>query len=289
VHQTFCNFYEIPYLSLKDAIWPAMRSNTGLFKNMTEQQIHDVYWPVDFSHVSVWGHHAIVDLIANMIQTESSPHRLVVDEQPALLPKDWKPEERVFFGQKPPAQPYGSNVLSGPVEDLEKESKYAYIATSQTALESKENFLDVDLRGKGYGTKDFAPLSNTSCWDFWDDTIVKHKPGWICDQPEGGEKITFFIPLETSEKGYNLKVGFLRSYEKMGRFKVEGHDLATDLKESKEFDSIWLKKISVYNEEFVFKSTGNATLTIETITSDKSAARKEGNKIKLLAVLAYGA
>ena len=40
VIQTVANFYQIPYISLKDAVWPAMRSHTGLFKNMTQNEIH---------------------------------------------------------------------------------------------------------------------------------------------------------------------------------------------------------------------------------------------------------
>ena len=129
--------------------------------------------------------------------------------------------------------------------------------------------------------------SNSSGWAFWDDSIIKHKPGWICDLPKGGETITFKIPLEPRKEGYVVAIGFLRSYEKMGKLKVTGKDEATGKSESKVFDSLWKKKISVYTEEDIFISSGTALLTVETIDKDDNPLREKGNKVKLLAVLAY--
>jgi hypothetical protein len=47
MHHTIANFYQIPYISLKDAIWPQMRSQTGIFKGLTEEELQHKYWPVD--------------------------------------------------------------------------------------------------------------------------------------------------------------------------------------------------------------------------------------------------
>ena len=75
VHQTIANFYQIPYISLKDSLWPSMRSKTGLFHGMTDNDLKDYYWPVDHNHMSLWAHHALVDAIAYMMEYEGSDAR----------------------------------------------------------------------------------------------------------------------------------------------------------------------------------------------------------------------
>jgi hypothetical protein len=79
----------------------------------------------------------------------------------------------------------------------------------------------VELRGTGFAASNFkdAPTSNSACWRFWDDTVTKHRDGWICDQPAGGENITFHVPLpqKTVDAAYRIRIGFLRSYENVGK------------------------------------------------------------------------
>jgi hypothetical protein len=110
--------------------------------------------------------------------------------------------------------------------------------------------------------------------------------GWSCDSPKGGEEIKFEIPLETREKGYEIRLGFLRSYKGMGQFEAIGDDLTAsgEAPVVKTFESLWAKRISIYQEERVFVSKGNCTLVVK--TTDLAAGR-EGNKAKLLAVVAY--
>ena len=76
----------------------------------------------------------------------------------------------------------------------------------------------------------------------------------------------------------------MRSYERFGKFKVEGKDLITGESNTVMIDSLWGKKISVYNEEDAFVTTGNCTLTVVTIDEEKG---RGGNKVKLLGVVAY--
>jgi hypothetical protein len=183
-----------------------------------------------------------------MIEFESSLDRLGIVEEEPLPHAKWSPEERVWFG----AEYVGKNMnaITAPPEQLQRRSEYAYLATSQAALEVKAFVLDLSLREiKGYATSDWQPVTNTTGWSFYDDTKIKHKPGWICDLPTAGESITFLLPLEPRKTGYNVGIGFLRSYENMGKLKVTGTDTTTGKKQSKEFDSLWLKKISIYNEE----------------------------------------
>ena len=113
--------------------------------------------------------------------------------------------------------------------------------------------------------------------------------GWVCDSKKGGEEITFQIPLETHKEGYDVRIGFLRSYAGMGKFEVIGDDnaISADKKGAPKaaiVDGLWSKKISIYQEESVFKTTGNCTLTVRTRDQMEGAT---GNKVKLIAVVVY--
>ncbi len=52
-----------------------MRSKTGLFQGITDNDLKDYYWPVDHNHMSLWAHHALVDTIAYMMEYEGSDAR----------------------------------------------------------------------------------------------------------------------------------------------------------------------------------------------------------------------
>ena len=108
-------------------------NNYSSFVLRLRNSFSDTYWPVDFSHVGLWGHHAIVDLIAYMIEFESSLDRLGIVEEEPLPHAKWSPEERVWFG----AEYVGKNMnaITAPPEQLQRRSEYAYLATSQAALE----------------------------------------------------------------------------------------------------------------------------------------------------------
>jgi hypothetical protein len=66
---------------------------------------------------------------------------------------------------------------------------------------------------------------------------------------------------------------------------VLGVDMKTGRKASVVLEALWGKKVSIYDEQDVFMSSGNATITVETISAD--ATRIGTNKIKLLGVVAY--
>jgi hypothetical protein len=96
MHHTVTNFYQIPYVSLKDAVWPAMRAKTGIFNGYSDRKIEKHFWPSDRNHVGLWGHHALVDTIAYMIEFESSPSRASLVEEPEPNPENYSPVEEVL-------------------------------------------------------------------------------------------------------------------------------------------------------------------------------------------------
>ena len=126
---------------------------------------------------------------------------------------------------------------------------------------------------------EFTARSASGSWTFASDS---GRWGWVASGRTGA--ISFALALGAQRM---VELGFLRSYEKMGKLKVTGKDEATGKSESKVFDSLWKKKISVYTEEDIFISSGTALLTVETIDKDDNPLRENGNKVKLLAVLAY--
>jgi lysophospholipase L1-like esterase len=95
MHHTLANFYQIPHLSLKDAVWPAMRARTGIFVGYSENAISKYFWPSDPNHVGLWGHHALVDVIAYMIEFEASFARAHVPEYAEPPPHEYSPVEKV--------------------------------------------------------------------------------------------------------------------------------------------------------------------------------------------------
>jgi hypothetical protein len=170
-----------------------------------------------------------------------------------------------------------------------------------------ENFLAVELRGKGFAGSLFEPLVKSPCWRFYDDTKYRHKDGWICDQAEGGESISFKITLP--QGNFSVRLGLLRSYAGMGKFKVICTDDTTGKQTIKVVDGLWGKQISVYDEVDIAMVTGNATLVVETfdvipergnstskvawtqgvLKTIKGAHVPTGNKVKLLSVISYRA
>jgi hypothetical protein len=221
---------------------------------------------------------------------------------------------QVFFGVTPGKSGKLTNVLTGgntvtaPLATLERQSQYAYVATSQAGMQTPpDHFLAEEMRGKGFAASEFEPQSKSSCWRFYDDTKYRHKDGWICDQESGGEKIVFALHLAAG--AFTVRIGYLRSYEGMGKFRVVCTDEITGAVQAVYFDGLWGKKTSVYDEHDVCTTTGNTSLAVETLdvvperTKNivktswesgvlgriKGAHEPMGNKVKLLAVIAYRA
>jgi hypothetical protein len=52
-----------------------------------------------------------------------------------------------------------------------------------------------------------------------------------------------------------------------------------------QLEALWGQRISVYDEQDAFMTSGNTTIIVETLAAD--ATRVGGNKVKLLALVAY--
>jgi lysophospholipase L1-like esterase len=292
LHQTIINFYQIPYLSLKDAIWPALRSRSSFFANLTTEGVRQLYWPKDGTHMMQWGHHALVDVIAHFIEFESRPMRAAIEEAPELPPDQYEPVERVFFGD---LKDSSKNTIAAPSKVVKSQTTYQFFRTclASSSLSDmwwkgmpkklKEHLAKTIFKTKGQQKQAFKSMENTDGWAMKEE---KGKFGWVCDTNAEDESITFEVgplPARANGKGYIVKLGFLRSYENMAVFEVTGREVASGKSKTVRIDGLWQKRISIYQEADVFVSASDCAITIKPLKARDAAA---GNKVKVIALMA---
>jgi hypothetical protein len=143
------------------------------------------------------------------------------------------------------------------------------------------------FKTKGQQKQSFTALEKTDGWEMKEE---HGKFGWVCDSGKDDEAITFAVgplPERSNGKGYLVKIGFLRSYEHMAAFEVVGRDAKSPLSpQTVQIDGHWRKRISIYQEEDVFKSAGDCTITIKPLKASATRAKGAGNKVKLIALMA---
>jgi len=145
----------------------------------------------------------------------------------------------------------------------------------------------------------FSPVSNTGGFENYADR--PEKMGWIADGDDREAKshsITFEVPLprlsdhpEVRFGQFSIRVGYLRSYEGMGKFAVtttgelstEGAAAAAAVRKA-DLDGLWDRPRSTGEEAEVATSTGSVNVTVET----RPDAARAGNKVKLLWIRAVG-
>jgi hypothetical protein len=207
-----------------------------------------------------------------------------IDED--VPPDEWDPAEEVKFSDYPDSN--SKNTITAPSDVIKKQGEYIYFATciSNMAMPDKEYLLPEQMRGKGMTAgqaSGFTPTAQDAAWAYVDE--MGGKMGWVANDKVGGASITFPVVIPNGASGkFVVKLGFLRSYAHMGKFAVKvtdqaGHSGGTVL------DGLWEKHLSIYQEADVFDGiTGNATVTISTISAEEM--QRAENKIKILAVIA---
>ena len=203
------NFYNIPFLSFKSAVWPFIRSKTAIYKGLETEEIHKIYWPMDDTHFNEVGHNTIVDIIRHMIYFESTAERAAIEVEPGLPPDEWEPAEEIErWGARFPQFPdhyRGKNTITSPALVIEKQSTYVYFATcvSNMALPDKDYLLPAEMRGKGLtvgqGGEGFKPLKKDEGWEYVEENGGKW--GWIANDGAGGKSITFPVTIPDKELG----------------------------------------------------------------------------------------
>ena len=115
------------------------------------------------------------------------------------------------------------------------------------------------------------------------------KFGWISTNAAGNESITFAIDLP-HRPCYAVYVAILRSYDGMGKLRVEVENTDNGRKTSKELDGLWSPRISVWSDNQIINDddyagtcTGKCKVTIRT---KPQIVGRSGNKVKILTLSA---
>ena len=147
------NFYQVPALSWRDAVLPAMRSRHGRFSGYEDWELVPCpnhgsswsgrstdsmwkapsylhrganyscrsVWHKDGNHMGPWGHAVAADLFFEMIAAESAAPRRLAAVPPARAPDAWSPKELIFFGKGEPVV-HGTTV-SAPAARIAAETR----------------------------------------------------------------------------------------------------------------------------------------------------------------------
>eukprot|EP00899_Mesostigma_viride_P015591 jgi/Mesvir1/24032/Mv10770-RA.2 len=301
-------YYDVPALSWRDAFWHVAFSPDGERHPFLE--CHNLDHPGGCLHC-LWA-----AVAANMFRVEMQ----------ALCSEAAWGEDTISAAQ---GEPGNASLLTSsddlPAKLFQHLVKPASITTFLALHQNKTSSPPRSSAGEPAGgsimaARDFSPLTMLSVnlgeaaftpvettppgqWQFRED--VPGKPGWIVEGPGGGEEISFDVMMRR-----RLVVGFMSSYENMGRVEVyvdkliEAHgqnDSSPKLLELSRradmpatvLDSLWQARSSQYSQKTVVDVPPKAQpipvrvrlRRIEPTRHEKTA--RGLNKFKLLAILSY--
>lgn len=122
----------------------------------------------------------------------------------------------------------------------------------------------------------FAPSKIIGPWEYYGEGSYLTKTGWIVHGQN--HEVSFDVPLDSHPLGYVIKLGFLRSYEKMNTLTVIVTDVHDSSKITKtELDGLWKKKVSLPEVVQVHVAFGACVVRI--ISGNRKAPN---NKVKIV-------
>lgn len=292
------DFYGVPHVSWRDAVWPQYAQGRGIFDRSEAARLE--LWVEahpEAIHFGAWGHEVATALLA----------RLVADEAAAVQADPTRPRHAPQARRRGAFGGAVADAVTRPADELDATVTYLY---TSGAMDMWMRYM-MQLGWKAYRPPapfpglsraqlsrmlGFKEVARGPGWALTADRPTKI--GWIADGKEQSGEVVFEVPV-TAAGGYTVLIGYLRSYEGMAQFDATcrseepcttvAGDVPAPGRPHRLLDGLWTFRASVYHDNLVCTCWSPSNITIRRRLPPTPAAvgeKRGSGKVMLLAVSA---